>query len=476
MPNARGFARCPVVAKILVIDDEESVCWAFEKFLKGEGHEVAAAASAQEGFSRLDETDAEIVFLDVRLPGMDGLSALGEIRRRHPGTYVVVITAHGTMDTAIEAVQRGAFDYLTKPVGLSEVRDVIARILASREHMDDIAQLPSWNDSARGEILVGNSPAMQKIYKKIGAVAATDVSVLVEGESGSGKELVARAIHRASGRRAGPFVVVVCGALPESLLESELFGHIKGAFTGASSDQVGKFQKAHTGTLFLDEVGVTSLSAQVKLLRFLQDREFERLGSSETLSVDTRIIAASNEPLLDKAKAGEFREDLYYRLNVVHIELPALRSRKEDIPLLAAYFLSRMAAGKNLQLSRAALDVLERCDWPGNVRELRNALEHAAALSQGGPVLPSHLPQHLHGAGQAHFSQNVRDMVREALARGPGRANAYDRVMAVWEEPLIREALEAHGGNQVAAASFLGISRSTLRKKMAQYGLSGPGT
>ncbi len=458
------------MARILIVDDEESVCWAFEKFLKGEGHEVMVAASAEEGLSLLGKQEADIVFLDVRLPGMDGLTALGRIREQYPGRHVVVITAHGTMDTAIEAVRRGAFDYLTKPVELAQIRNVVARILAGKAQAGEVMELPEQSQAPRADLLIGNSPAMQEVYKKIGAVAPTDASVLVEGESGTGKELVARAIHHASDRKNGAFVPVACGALPETLLESELFGHVKGAFTGAVSDKAGKFQRAEGGTLFLDEVGAMSLAAQVRLLRFLQEHEFERVGSTETLTVNTRVIAASNEPLTDKVHAGDFREDLYYRLNVVHIELPPLRARKEDIPLIVAYFLSQ-GGGKKRTVSTAALEALKSYDWPGNVRELQNSVEHAVTLSQSGPILPPHLPENVLRAGGASVPGKASHLVKEALASAGERGKAYEMLMALWEKPAIAHALEMHGGNQVATAAFLGISRSTLRKKIAQYGL-----
>jgi DNA-binding NtrC family response regulator len=467
-PSFRSVRR-KALAKVVVIDDEESVCWAFEKFLTGEGHEVATAATAEEGLSLLEKDGADIVFLDVRLPKMDGLAALERIRELHPGIYVVVITAHGTMDTAIEAVRRGAFDYLTKPLELAQISGVISRILESRAHAGKVAELPAQSEPPRADLLVGNSPVMQEVYKKIGAVAPTDATVLIEGESGTGKELVARAIHSASERRDGLFVAVACGALPEMLLESELFGHVKGAFTGAVSDRPGKFQKADGGTLFLDEVGATSLSAQVRLLRFLQEHEFEQVGSTETQIVDTRVIAASNEPLAAKAEAGEFREDLYYRLNVVHFEIPPLRDRKEDIPLLVAYFLSQ-APGEARVVSTAVMEALKACDWPGNVRELKNAVEHAAALSRTGPILPSHLPDHIQ-AGGAGLPDKLGRIAQEALEAAGEKAEVYDSLMALWEKPLLKHALAMHKGNQVATAAFLGISRSTLRKKIAQYGI-----
>jgi DNA-binding NtrC family response regulator len=458
------------LTKIIIIDDEESVCWAFEKFLTGEGHEVTTAATAEEGLSLFENADIDIAFLDIRLPGMDGFAALDRIRELYPGVYVVVITAHGTMDTAIEAVRRGAFDYLTKPVELAAIKDVISRILESKTLSGKIAELPVAEGRPRIDLLVGNSPAMQEVYKKIGAVAPADVSVLIEGESGTGKELAARAIHHASERKDGLFVAVACGALPETLLESELFGHMKGAFTGAVSDRPGKFQKADGGTLFLDEIGAMSLSAQVRLLRFLQEHEFEQIGSTETLSVDTRVIAASNEPLLPKVEAGKLREDLYYRLNVVHIEMPPLRDRKEDVPVLVAYFL--MQISKNVKpVSNAAMEILKAYDWPGNVRELKNAIEHAAALTQAGPVLPSHLPEHVMDAGGINLPDKLELAAKEALETTGETTGVFDSLMALWEKPLIKHALEIHKGNQVATASFLGISRSTLRKKIADYGL-----
>ena len=466
------------MAKILVVDDEESVCWAFEKFLQAEGHDVRTAATAETAISSIADGAFDIVFLDVRLPGMDGLTALEKIKNLQPELYVVVITAHGTMDTAIEAVKRGAFDYLPKPAELGNIRNIIVRIEESRKDASETVELPTGAPPARIDLLVGHSPLMQEVYKKIGAVAPTDASVLIEGESGTGKELVARAIHHASERKKGFFVPVACGALPENLLESELFGHVRGAFTGATADRDGKFQKADGGSLFLDEVGSMSLKAQVKLLRFLQEHEFEKIGSTDKVTVNTRVIAATNEPLLDKVQNGEFREDLYYRLNVIKIELPPLRSRKEDIPLLVSYFLAQAPAGERTgcrtedkTITKPAMETLTEYDWPGNVRELKNAVEHAAALSHSGPILRTHLPEHVTQEERQDAETRADILARDTIMQLQGGEKLYDTAIGIWEKSLLKHALELNGGNQVATAAFLGISRSTLRKKIADYGL-----
>ncbi len=462
------------MAKILVVDDEQSVCHAFERFLGGEGHEVAVAATGEAGLKALRDFEPELVILDVRLPDADGLDLLGEIARGPAGPAVVVITAHGTMKTAIEAMRRGAFDYLTKPIDLDEARLTIERALRSRRLSREVARLRA-KVRQQPSLLVGNSPAMQKVYKAIGAVAGSDTTVLIRGESGTGKELVARAIHEASPRAAGPFVAVDCAALPENLVESELYGYEAGAFTGATHPKPGKLEQAHGGTLFLDEIGDLPLAAQAKLLRFLETRKSERLGSTQPRDLDVRILAATNQDLEAKCREGRFRHDLFYRVNVVAIDLPPLRERKEDIPLLVAHFLEQGAGERQVEVSQAALDALVAHDWPGNVRELRNAIEHALVQCRGAAILPEHLPRLLaaeSGGLEGTFRRAAAALIAEKIARHQGpEGRLYDEMVEELERAIIAEALKLTGRNQARTAAILGLHRTTLRNKIRQYGL-----
>ncbi|MCX7804587.1 MAG: sigma-54 dependent transcriptional regulator [Planctomycetota bacterium] len=492
------------MAKILVVDDEHAICWAFSRALSRDGHIVSAASSAEEGLQKARAESPELVFLDVRLPGMSGLEALPKFREAIPGVPIVVLTAHGTMETAIEAVRRGAYEYLLKPIELEALRAVVSRALSRPDASPEIASLRrEFQGRMLVDAMVGASPAMQEVYKKIGAVAPSDSSVLISGESGVGKELVAKAIHLYSPRADGPFLAVNCASLPETLLESELYGHVKGAFTGAVRDKAGKAEAADGGTLFLDEIGDMPPSMQAKLLRFLEEKKVTKVGATESVVVDVRILAATNQDLLGKMRDGLFREDLYYRLNVVSIEVPPLRERKEDIPLLVAAFLSRAgsrsgteAAGKGgtgagtgrsvaggageIGIGEAAMKVLMEYDWPGNVRELRNAVEHAAVLARGRTILPEHLPPHIlasmrGGAPRPGVSfedavlERTARAIREAEAAGEGRI--YGEMLAEFERAMIGRVLREVGGNQVRASRLLGMHRTTLRKKIEEYGL-----
>jgi len=462
------------VARIAVIDDEQSVCHAFQAFLGDEGHEVAIAATAQRGLALLDDFEPDLVILDIRLPDADGLDVLARIVQAPDPPAVLIITAHGTMDTAIEAMRRGAFEYLTKPIDLEEAKLVVERALQSRQLSHEVARL---RKELRGgaPLLVGNSPAMQKVYKTIGAVAPANATVLIRGESGTGKELVARAIHQASPRAKGPFAPVDCTALPEHLIESELYGYEAGAFTGATSAKPGRIEQASGGTLLLDEIGELSAGAQAKLLRFLETRQTERLGSTRTLSLDVRILAATNEDLEAKRRQGTFREDLFYRIHVVTLDLPPLRQRKEDIPLLIAHFLEQVAGGRRLQISQAALDVLVAHEWPGNVRELRNAVEHAVIACRGDVILPEHLPR-LHAPGRGGPADELQRAAAAVLAakmaqHPEGTAPLYDLMVEELDRAVISEALRLTGRNQARTAALLGLHRTTLRNKIRQYGL-----
>jgi len=495
----------PEPQKILVVDDEQAICWAFTQLLQPEGYAVLVAASAEEGLELAAREQPDMVILDIRLPRLSGLDALPRFRAQNPEAPVLVMTAHGTMETAIEATKRGAYNYLLKPIHNQDVLHHIRTALEQRSLSREVAQLRRELEGLSGlQSLVGKTPAMQEVYKKIGAVAPTGSSVLILGESGTGKELVAKAIHDYSARARGPFIAVNCASMPEPLLESELYGHVKGAFTGAIRDKAGKAEVAGGGTLFLDEIGEMPLAIQAKLLRFLEERRFERVGSTEPIEVDVRILAATNQDLRVRLRKQLFREDLYYRLNVVSISLPPLRERKDDIPLLVTHFLRRVAlrfSGTDSQspnsrsvsaacrlgvsvpendISQEAMKLLEHYDWPGNVRELKNAIEHAVILARGQPIAPEHLPSHILQAlrgeepsqGQS-LEELVRQRTHQALdkAEGQSEGNAFGEVAADVEKVIIATALKRAGGNQVLASRWLGIHRTTLRKKMEDYGL-----
>jgi DNA-binding NtrC family response regulator len=396
---------------------------------------------------------------------MNGLDALDRLK----SLPVVVITAHGTVDNAVEALRRGAFDYLVKPLRTEELPALVDRAVKRSALEREVARLRRELDGQpRTSPLQGTTPAMQEVFKQIATVALSDAPVLVRGESGTGKELVARTIHRASRRAAGPFEPIDCGALPESLLESELYGHERGAFTGAAARKRGRIELAQGGTLFLDEVGELPPPSQAKLLRFLAEREIVRLGGHERIAVDARVIAASHRDLRAGIADGRFREDLYYRLAVTEIVLPPLRDRREDIPLLVAHFLERdfRYAG---ELSEAAMRVLEACPWPGNVRELRNAVEAATVKARGKTILPDHLPAGIRGGAGASGDDFARAVTRLADAAPEG--GQHDAVHDAVDRALLAHVLGLCGGNQVQAAKRLGIHRTTLRKLLSKHGL-----
>ena len=468
------------MAKVLVIDDEPGICQAFSKLLKGLGHTPLVAPSAEQGLPLARSEAPDLVLLDIRLPGMDGLAALETLKTQGFAAPVVILTAHGTLDTAVRALKLGAYEYLTKPVDLATAESVVTRALEKARLSQEVARLQREvaGRYAPGRQLIGSTPAMQEIFKTIAAVCASDVSVLVQGESGTGKELVARAIHFNGPRAQGPFEPVNCAAIPATLLESELYGHEKGAFTGAVRRQVGRFERAHGGTVFLDEIGEIPPAAQVKLLRFLEERAFERIGGSERVEVNIRILAATNQDLETKIARGEFREDLYYRLKVVTIDLPPLRERKADVPTLVAHFLAE-GPGPSREIAQEALDLLRAYSWPGNVRELRNAIEHAGVIARGAPIRPEHLPETVRNPGraptpglrpsvEAEIDRLLATILEQPEAR-PGDLFAF--VERQWESALLRRILERTGGNQVKASEILGIHRTTLRTKLQDYGL-----
>jgi len=451
------------VARILVIDDEPGVCWALEKVLEGAGHEVEAFPTAEQGLPRA--AGADLVFLDIGLPGMNGLDALERFR----GTPVVLITAHGTLENAVEAMRRGAFEYLVKPLRAEELPPLVEKALRRGALEREVARLRRELEERPGASpLRGATRAMQDVFKRVATVALSDAPVLLLGESGTGKELVARTIHKASRRAGGPFEPIDCGALPESLLESELYGHEKGAFTGAAARKRGRVEAAHGGTLFLDEVGELPGASQAKLLRFLAEKEITRLGGQERLAVDARVVAATHRDLRAAREEGEFREDLYYRLAVTEIRLPPLRERLDDVPLLVAHFLEKEFAYPG-EMGREALEALRAHSWPGNVRELRNAVEAATVSARGGVILPEHLPPGVR-AGPAAPPDALPGLVAR-LADGAPDGEAYARVHDAFEREVVAQALARFGGNQVQAARRLGIHRTTLRKLIDRYGL-----
>jgi two-component system nitrogen regulation response regulator GlnG len=469
-----------MTARILIVDDEDGLRWVLEKSLRNAGHDVTTAADGDTALREAERRTFDLIFLDVRMPGMDGLTALGRLRQSRPDALVVVMTAHGTMETAIQAMQRGAYDYLTKPFDIDEAMLLTERALAARRLTQEVAQLKSglleiWEFGA----IVGRHPRMQEVYKTIGRVAATDVTVLLRGESGTGKELVARAVHLYSRRAGKPFVAVSGAAIPATLLESELFGHERGAFTDAKERKLGKLELAHGGTMFLDEVGDMPLELQVKLLRALQERTFERVGGHEPIRVDVRILAATNRDLEALIKEGRFREDLYYRLNVVSVNLPPLRERRRDIPLLVEHFLAKYAEQLGQRVvAPSALDRLVGYEWPGNVRELENVIQRAIVMATGGVILTEHLPiGPVSAAASGAIDATLEEVIEHRLLdcvrglREQQSANLYDLMVGLVEKPLLRAVLRETEGNQVRAAQLLGINRNTLRKKLKEHGI-----
>jgi two-component system nitrogen regulation response regulator GlnG len=467
-------------ARILIADDEESLRWVLEKGFRQVGYEVTTVADGEAAIEAFEAEPFDLVFLDIRMPRLDGLAVLERLRAIRSDACVVVITAHGTMDTAIMAMQRGAYDYLAKPFDLEEVLLLTERALTASRMSQEVMRLRRGLEEVREfSALIGRHPRMQDVYKTIGRIAGTEVTVLLRGESGTGKELVARAIHHYSRRSGRPFVAVSCAAIPVTLLESEMFGHERGAFTDAKERRLGKFELAHAGTLYLDEIGDMPLELQSKLLRALQERVIERVGGRDTIPVDVRVLAATHRDLDALMKEGRFREDLYYRLNVVTINLPPLRERRRDIPLLVEHFLAKYSE----ELGERAIgpDTLDRLvgyGWPGNVRELENVVQRAMVLATTGAILPEHLPiGPVSAAASVVMDASLEDIVERKLMecvrglRHRGSAKLYGLILALVEKPLLRAVLRETGGNQVRAAQILGINRNTLRKKITEHGI-----
>ena len=468
------------MGKILIVDDEPQVRQSFEKILTGEGHAVKTAGSGEAAITAVQTEIPDLVIMDVRLPGMSGLEAFRTIHEIEPKLPVIIMTAYGTTETAIEATKLGAFEYLLKPLeNFQDILTMIGQALEAGRCMRSRVELDVAPAAAGADAIIGRSKAMQEVYKAIGRVAPTDATVLIRGESGTGKELVARAIYQHSLRAAKPFLIINCVAIPETLLESELFGYEKGAFTGAINRRVGKFEQAHGGTVFLDEIGDMPFSIQAKILRLLQERSIERLGGREPIPVDVRIIAATNRDLEAALAAGKFREDLYYRLKVVTVWLPPLKERTGDLTLLAEYFLARFAREMGLDnpgMTAEAKALLNTNQWPGNVRELANAMQKALIFSRGYPIHPEDITRAIGGESPVKETSDqqadevIRQWVRQSLAAGEGK-DLFDHFMDRFASLLISEALDLTGGNRSRAAKLLGISRPTLLAKIDKYRL-----
>ena len=464
-------------ARILVIEDDTRSAQSLERLLKSQGYAVTLCHRGDEGFERASKENFDLIITDFRLPGVDGLELIRQLHAEKPRLPMVLMTAFGTTETAIEATKHGAFEYVLKPFDVAEMLEVVKRAVASARLMSGHVELGADADQPATQAIAGNSRAMQAVYKEIGRVAATAATVLIRGETGTGKELVARAIYQHSERATTPFIAVNCAAIPETLLESELFGHERGAFTGADARRIGRFEQAHAGTLLLDEIGDMTAFTQAKLLRVLQDKVIQRIGGKENIPVDVRIIAATHQNLERLIAEGKFREDLYYRLNVISVTLPPLRERKEDLFELALYFLGQAAerAGKPITyIDEIALEAMSAYHWPGNIRELQNVIERAVVLCEGRQITIGDLP---HAVAQATFNpatSTVPDS-SESRSRTP-RLHAESAVSRTVigsdsERQQLVSALARCNGNKAEAARILGIPRSTFFSKLRRHGL-----
>ena len=463
--------------QILLIEDDAAIASSLECVLKAEGWAVTHAARGDDGLARAQQQPFDLVLTDLKLPGTGGLEIVRRLHAVRPRLPIVLMTAHGTTETAIEAIKFGAFDYLLKPFDMGELIELAAKALAAHRLMTEPVDLGAA-EAAGHAAIVGQSRAMQTIYKEIGRIAAKPVNVLIRGETGTGKELIARAIYQHSDRAQAPFVAVNCAAIPETLLESELFGHERGAFTGADTRRIGRFEQAHTGTLFLDEIGDLSPNTQVKLLRVLQERCLQRLGGKETIPADVRVIAATHQNLETMMRDREFREDLFYRLNVVTVTLPPLRERREDVPDLVHYFLHRYGVelgSSEPSIQPEALELLKSQLWPGNVRELENVVRKILLRARGYTISVEHVcaalapPTPSPTADSAPLCSMISKLLADA--QQGEHQDVYAKVIGAAELELLSQAIELAGGNQAKAARWLGISRLTLREKLRQYAL-----
>ena len=465
---------------LLIVDDEQSICWGLAKLAEQLGHTVATTVSAEQGLAAAGNKRPDVIMLDVRLPGMDGLAAMQHFQKAAPGVPIVVMTAYGELSTAVTAVRNGAFDYLAKPFDLAVAQRAIESALKHNARpVNAQVRLPPKDPAG---LIVGASLPMQEVFKRIALVAPSDACVHIRGESGTGKELAARAIHRYSRRAAGPFVAVNMASLNPTLVESELFGHVRGAFTGAEQSRKGLLEQAGGGTIFLDEVADIPLALQVKLLRVLEFGEIVPVGGDRTVRSDFRMISATHQDLQQRVAEGKFRHDLYFRLITFEIELPPLRERCEDIGPLVEHFLDVLAdrnPGPRPSISAEALAELGQREWFGNVRELRNAIEHAMILARGGIIAREHLPPPLLPAGLGHVGQEeaiamlIRTWTQGQLEGNAEVQDLYERLLRLVEPPLLKAALQHAGGQCLAASRRLGLHRTTLRKKLDELGIGG---
>ena len=462
--------------KILIVDDEKNVLSSFKKVMSQEGYEIFTAANAEEGLSITKNNSIDLLIMDIRMPGMSGLEAFSKFKEIDQKAPIIIMTAYGTTETAINAMQLGAFDYIIKPFDVPRMKELIKKALnASRIMKTEVVY--ENQATSRGDRIVGFSSRMQEIYKTIGQVASSDVAVLLRGETGTGKELIACAIYHHSHRKNKPFLVINSAAIPETLLESELFGYEKGAFTDARERRIGKFEQCNGGTIFLDEIGDMPVSIQAKVLRVLEDKTFERLGGNNTIKTDVRLIAATNKNLEMLLKEQKFREDLYYRLNGVTINIPPLKERKEDIPQLVQHFLIKYGKEFNKDksaISAEALKTLQEYSWPGNVRELENIIKKALLFSKGNVILPEHVFITESGAIKGEdLMMQLRYLLKEIIKQGlqAQAGSLYKDTIEETEKALIVETLKQAQGNQSHAASVLGISRPTLKDKIEKLGL-----
>ncbi len=470
------------IQRILVADDEQSITWVLSRALTKQGFGVDIVNDGTEARARVERERYDLALLDIKMPGISGLELLTDFRQKYPDMMVVIMTAESTMKNAVEAMRLGAYDYLTKPFDLDALDAIILKAQNASAASAELKQLKKElrDQYHLDRSIIGQSQPMQEIYKLLGRVAPTDVTVLITGESGTGKELLARAIHFNSPRVGKAFLALNCAAIPGDLLESELFGHEKGAFTGATERKIGKFEQASGGTLFLDEIGDMPLDLQAKLLRVLQEKEITRTGGNSAIAVDVRIVAATNQHLEEQVRERRFREDLYYRLNVVPIHIPPLRERRSDIPLLVDYFIPRACQELNVQTqgcTREAMAMLMQHDWPGNIRELENSLRRAALLSTDALLTPDDFPGLRSVSDTAEVDESLEALIAKKLRCTFAQMdvqelnNLYEMVMHQMERPLIRIILEKTRSNQVRAAEILGINRNTLRKKIQVLGI-----
>jgi two-component system nitrogen regulation response regulator GlnG len=493
-------------ASILVIDDDAEVRYSLQRVLSARDYQVSCAANGNEGIEMAEKEMPTVIFLDNRMDGMSGLETLQHLRNLNPHVMVILMTAYSTTQTAIEAMKFGAFDYIVKPFDTKRILSLTENAIKAQQDLVKAGAeyTPLLNIDDYKEGLVGSSQEMQEVFKVIGQVAVSDVTVMITGKSGTGKELIARCICQHSLRANGPFTAVNCAAIPDNLVESELFGHEKGAFTGATQQRMGKFELCDKGTIFLDEIGDMSLTTQTKILRVLQDGELQRVGGNETIKVDVRLIAATNKDIEKMVSENEFREDLYYRLNVVRLKLPPLKDRKGDIPQLVDFILQELAQGGKVgikQIASEAMSVLMKYDWPGNVRELENIIHRSAVIAQGDVILAKNLPQEIFdnvkssdaveqepeetADSEVMESELIGSVSAENSETAPGanpgdimdrlyqniRGKTDKDILQEIEREMIQRALKETGGNQVKTAAILGITRSTLRKRIEQFSL-----